>query len=143
MQNNMGNWIKTKNRLPEDDRTVIATNDNGLVRMANYDHDTHAWKTGHRILNEKIIAWQYVPDTPSALWENDMPESEHRVNVQHTVRGKKTIVDEEAICKYEDITGETFTDETAELMLCRGLMTDKNLELTNDMMSNILQCILQ
>ena len=61
----MSEWIKVTDRLPEDERKVLACTVTQSGRknivLGYYCHDLEMWATG---MNRNVIAWMELPEFP-------------------------------------------------------------------------------
>lgn len=56
-----GKWIPVTERLPEDDRQVLACTKHGRAFSAHYDHKWKRWQVSHSV---KITHWMPLPEPP-------------------------------------------------------------------------------
>ena len=54
-------WIPVTERLPEDDRQVLACTKHGRAFSAHYDHKWKRWQVSHSV---KITHWMPLPEPP-------------------------------------------------------------------------------
>ena len=54
-------WIPVTERLPKDDRQVLACTKKGKAFSAHYDHKWKSWSVSHTV---KITHWMPLPEPP-------------------------------------------------------------------------------
>ena len=57
-------WIPVTERLPEDDRQVLACTRHGKAFSAHYDHKWKSWSVSHTV---KITHWMPLPEMPKEV----------------------------------------------------------------------------
>jgi hypothetical protein len=57
-------WIPVSERLPEDDRQVLACTKKGKAFSAHYDHRWKSWSVSHTV---KITHWMPLPEPPKEV----------------------------------------------------------------------------
>jgi hypothetical protein len=57
-------WIPVSERLPEDDRQVLACTKKGKAFSAHYDHLWKSWSVSHTV---KITHWMPLPEPPKEV----------------------------------------------------------------------------
>lgn len=68
--NNAG-WISVKDRLPDNNRFVLACNDDGHMMIAQYIEETAQWQ--YKYINYDVDVWDDEEQGPVCWWA-ELPE---------------------------------------------------------------------